>query len=81
MITNTDQTAVAAGDYYAGPSHTLPTGTTARFASGVSTYTFLKRSGTVCYRNGMPPEAIDAIARLAEAEGLDGHADSVRARR
>ena len=76
-----DQTAVAAGDYYAGPSHTLPTGTTARFASGVSTYTFLKRSGTVCYRNGMSPETIDAIARLAEAEGLDGHADSVRARR
>ena len=76
-----DQTAVAAGDYYAGPSHTLPTGTTARFASGVSTYTFLKRSGTVCYRNGMSPETIDAIARLAEAEGLDGHADSVRARK
>ena len=42
------------GDYWAGPSHCLPTGTTARFASGVSVYTFLKRSGTVYYRDGMP---------------------------
>jgi histidinol dehydrogenase len=76
-----DQTPVAAGDYYAGPSHCLPTGTTARFASGISVYTFLKRSGTVYYRNGMPDDAIDAIARLAELEGLDAHAESARARR
>jgi histidinol dehydrogenase len=76
-----DQTPVAAGDYYAGPSHCLPTGSTARFASGVSAYTFLKRSGTVAYpRQGMPAAAIDAIARLAEAEGLDGHAESARVR-
>lgn len=75
-----DTTPVAAGDYYAGPSHTLPTGTTARFTSGVSVYTFLKRSGTVAYRNGMSPQTIADIARLAEAEGLDGHAASVRVR-
>ena len=75
-----DQTPVAAGDYWAGPSHCLPTGTTARFASGVSVYTFLKRCGTVHYRHAMPKEAIDAIARLATAEGLDGHAESVRRR-
>lgn len=71
-----DQTPVAAGDYYAGPSHCLPTGTTARFASGISVYTFLKRSGTVCYRNGMSPQTIDHIATLAQAEGLDAHANS-----
>jgi histidinol dehydrogenase len=76
-----DQTPVAAGDYYAGPSHCLPTGTTARFASGISVYTFLKRSGTVHYRDGMPAEAVDAIARLAELEGLDAHAASARIRR
>lgn len=76
-----DQTPVAAGDYYAGPSHCLPTGTTARFASGISVYTFLKRSGTVHYRNGMPEEAVDAVARLAELEGLDAHAASARVRR
>lgn len=75
-----DTTPVAAGDYYAGPSHTLPTGTTARFASGVSAYTFLKRSGTVRYPQGMPAEAIEDIARMAEAEGLQAHAESVRKR-
>jgi histidinol dehydrogenase len=76
-----DQTPVAAGDYYAGPSHCLPTGTTARFSSGISVHTFLKRSGTVHYPTGMPDKAIDAIARLAELEGLDAHAASARIRR
>jgi histidinol dehydrogenase len=76
-----DQTPVAAGDYYAGPSHCLPTGTTARFASGISVHTFLKRSGTLHYRNGLPAEAAETIARLAELEGLDAHAESVWARR
>lgn len=76
-----DQTPVAAGDYYAGPSHCLPTGTTARFASGISVYTFLKRAGTVRYRDGMPARAIDVIDRLATLEGLDAHAASVRVRR
>ena len=75
------QTPVAAGDYWAGPSHCLPTGTTARFASGVSVYTFLKRSGTIRYRDPMPSDAIEGITRLAEAEGLDAHAASVGARR
>jgi histidinol dehydrogenase len=75
-----DGSPVAAGDYYAGPSHCLPTGTTARFASGVSVYTFLKRSGTVFYRNGMPRSAVENVARLAEAEGLDAHAQSARLR-
>ncbi|MEM9111857.1 MAG: histidinol dehydrogenase, partial [Planctomycetota bacterium] len=71
---------VAAGDYYAGPSHTLPTDTTGRFTSGVSCYTFMKRTGTVAYPNGMPQRVIDHIATMAEAEGLDGHAASVRQR-
>ena len=75
-----DQTPVAAGDYYAGPSHCLPTGTTARFASGVSVYTFLKRTGTVAYPEGMSAQAIADIAAMAEAEGLDGHAASARVR-
>ncbi len=75
-----DATPVAAGDYYAGPSHCLPTGTTARFTSGVSVYTFLKRTGTVAYRSGMPAKAIAHIARMADAEGLDGHAHSARVR-
>ncbi len=76
-----DATPVAAGDYYAGPSHCLPTGTTARFTSGVSAYTFLKRTGTVAYPDGMSEQTIADIALLAEAEGLDAHAESARVRR
>lgn len=75
-----DAVPVAAGDYYAGPSHCLPTGSTARFASGVSVFTFLKRSGVVAYPQGMSQQTIADIALLAEAEGLDAHARSARAR-
>lgn len=75
-----DATPMAAGDYWAGPSHCLPTGTTARFTSGLSPYTFLKRVGTIRYRNGFPKDAREAVALLAEAEGLDGHAESARVR-
>ncbi len=76
-----DATPVASGDYYAGPSHCLPTGTTARFTSGISVYTFLKRSSVERYPEGMPARAIDHVAALAEAEGLEAHAESVRRRR
>jgi len=75
-----DDTPVASGDYYAGPSHCLPTGTTARFTSGISVYTFLKRSSVEHYPAGPSPQAIADIAALADAEGLDAHAASVRAR-
>jgi len=75
-----DQTPVAAGDYHAGPSHCLPTGTTARFTSGVSVYSFLKRTGTVGYSQGMSEQTIADIAAMAQAEGLDGHAASARVR-
>ena len=71
---------VASGDYYAGPSHCLPTGRTARFSSGVSVYTFLKRSSVEAYPEGMDAATIADIDRLAQAEGLDGHAESVRLR-
>jgi histidinol dehydrogenase len=68
---------VAAGDYVAGPSHCLPTNTTARFSSGISVYEYLKRSSVVRYsREGLAADA-PAIVALANAEGLDGHAESV----
>jgi histidinol dehydrogenase len=71
---------VAAGDYVAGPSHCLPTNTTARFSSGVSVYEFLKRSSIVRYeQKGLIADA-EAVVSLANAEGLDGHAASVLAR-
>jgi histidinol dehydrogenase len=71
---------VAAGDYVAGPSHCLPTNTTARFSSGISVYEFLKRSSVVRYdAEGLANDA-DAIVALAAAEQLAGHAASVRSR-
>jgi histidinol dehydrogenase len=71
---------VAAGDYVAGPSHCLPTNTTARFSSGISAIDFLKRASVERYtKEGLAADA-DAIITLANAEGLDGHAASVRVR-
>ena len=71
---------VAAGDYIAGPSHCLPTNTTARFSSGISVYEFLKRSSVVRYTaEGLAADA-EAIVALATAEQLAGHAASVHAR-
>lgn len=71
---------VAAGDYIAGPSHCLPTNTTARFSSGISVYEFLKRSSVARYEKaGLEKDAAGIVA-LAEAEHLGGHAASVRVR-
>jgi histidinol dehydrogenase len=71
---------VAAGDYVAGPSHCLPTNTTARFSSGISVYEFLKRTGVARYtREGLMNDAAGIIA-LAGAEHLGGHAASIRVR-
>jgi len=71
---------VAAGDYVAGPSHCLPTNTTARFSSGISVYEFLKRSSIVQYTaEGLAADA-EAIVALATAEQLAGHAASVHSR-
>jgi histidinol dehydrogenase len=71
---------IAAGDYVAGPSHCLPTNTTARFSSGISVYEFLKRSSIAKYsREGLRADA-DAIVALAQAEHLDAHAASIEKR-
>jgi histidinol dehydrogenase len=75
-----DGSPVPSGDYYAGPSHCLPTGTTARFTSGLSVYTFLKRSSIEHYCDRPSNRAIGHIAAMAEAEGLDAHAHALRVR-
>jgi histidinol dehydrogenase len=70
----------AVGDYVAGPNHTLPTSGFARFASGLSTYDFLKRTSYVHYsRSAFQDDQADVI-RLAEAEGLTAHALSMKVR-
>jgi histidinol dehydrogenase len=70
----------AVGDYVAGPNHVLPTGRTARFASGLSVFDFLKRttwmSGDAAALHRIGPAAVT----LAEAEGLGAHARSVAMR-
>jgi histidinol dehydrogenase len=73
-------TPVALGDYAAGPSHVLPTGGTARFTSGLSANDFLRRSSVLSFtRAGLEALAPDVL-RLAEKEGLTGHAASVAVR-
>jgi histidinol dehydrogenase len=68
---------VAAGDYTAGPSHVLPTGGTARWASGLSANDFLKRSSLIALsRDGLAALAPD-IRLLADIEGLSAHRSSV----
>jgi histidinol dehydrogenase len=71
---------VAAGDYVAGPSHCLPTNTTARFSNGISVYEFLKRGSVVKYSEEGLAKDTPAIVALAQAEHLDGHAASARIR-
>lgn len=68
------------GDYFAGPNHVLPTGGTARWASPLGVYDFLKRTSLIGYSAArLQRDAADVI-RLAEAEGLHGHAAAVRVR-
>jgi histidinol dehydrogenase len=68
------------GDYMAGPNHVLPTAGTARFASALSVDHFLKRTSIIHYSaEALRREAPD-ILRLAEVEGLGGHANTIRRR-
>lgn len=68
------------GDYYAGPNHVLPTNGTARFFSPLSVDSFLKKSGFISYSRQALEAARDDIITLADAEGLDAHANSIRVR-
>lgn len=68
------------GDYIAGPSHVLPTGGTARYASPLGVHDFVKRTSVIRYSAARLQEDGDAAIALAEAEGLFGHAASVRLR-
>ncbi len=75
-----DYTPEPVGDYIAGPNHVLPTAGTARFASALSVDHFIKKTSLIHYsKNAFKDEAKDII-RLAEIEGLDAHANSVKIR-
>ncbi len=70
----------ALGDYVAGPNHVLPTGRTARFASGLSVFDFLKRTTWVAVDQAGLGRIGPAAVALADAEGLGAHARSVALR-
>jgi histidinol dehydrogenase len=75
-----DYSPVAVGDYWAGPSHTLPTGMTAKFFSALSANDFIKSTSIIEYDKAKLAESAEDIIRLAEAEGLDAHAKSIKIR-
>jgi histidinol dehydrogenase len=68
------------GDYVGGPNHVLPTARTARFASGLSVYDFLKRTTLLACSADSLRVLGPAAARLAQAEGLAGHARAIELR-
>ena len=68
------------GDYYAGPNHVLPTSGTARFSSPLGVDSFLKKSSYIYYTQQALADAKEDIVRIAEREGLDAHANSIKVR-
>jgi histidinol dehydrogenase len=73
-------TPEALGDYMAGPNHVLPTGGTARFASPLGVYDFIKRTSILSFsREALRRYGTETI-HFAEMEGLGGHGNSVRLR-
>jgi histidinol dehydrogenase len=73
-------TPVAVGDYYAGPSHTLPTRQTSKYFSAVTSNDFVKSTSIIEYTQAQLTDAADDIVRMATTEGLDAHAKSVQKR-
>ena len=68
------------GDYVAGPNHVLPTAGTARFSSALSVDHFIKKTSLIHYSEAAFRKEANDIVQLAEIEGLDAHAGSIRVR-
>ncbi|MBO7611162.1 MAG: histidinol dehydrogenase [Elusimicrobia bacterium] len=73
-------TATAVGDYWAGPSHVLPTNASAKYSSGLSVMTFMKRSSYIELKK-VTASVKKQIADFAAAEGLVNHKKSVEVRK
>ena len=69
------------GAYFAGPNHVLPTGGTARYYSVLNVETFMKRTSIISYTQEQLDAVSDDVIRLAEAEGLQAHANAVKLRK
>jgi histidinol dehydrogenase len=68
---------VALGDYAAGPSHVLPTGGTARWASGLTANDFLRSGSVICFDEQALREIAPDVQRMADKEGLTAHRTSI----
>ncbi len=69
------------GDYSAGPNHTLPTCGTARFSSPLGVYDFIKRTSLLQFDKKGFMEIADLVETLADAEGLEAHANTISIRK
>ena len=72
--------AAPLGDYLAGPNHVLPTGGSARFASPLGAYDFLKRTSIIIASRAAVEKLGPDVARLARMEGFEGHARAIELR-
>ena len=68
------------GDYVAGPSHTLPTGGAGRSFAGLTVDQFQRRTSVVEYDRAALKQALSAVKKFAELEGLDAHGKSAEVR-
>ncbi len=73
-------TPVPICDFAAGPNHVLPTSGTARFSSALSVDDFIKKSGLLSYTRKGLEELAPTVIQLADAEGLEAHANTVKIR-
>lgn len=73
-------TPVSLGDYLAGSNHVLPTGGTARFASGLGAHTFLRPQQVISYDRSALADVWAPLLAIADAEGLPAHGEAVSAR-
>lgn len=76
-----DLSPIALSDYAAGPSHALPTGGTARWASALGTHDFLVRINHMRFSREALRDLGPHVERLARMEGFENHAESVAVRR
>lgn len=65
------------GDYFAGPSHVLPTSGSARFSSVLSVDTFMKKTSYIAYDKDDLLKGADDIISIAQSEGFDAHANTI----
>jgi len=80
MVAVGDMSPVALGDYAAGPSHALPTGGAATWASALGTHDFTARTNYIHYTAEALASLGPHVERLARLEGFENHAESVAVR-